>query len=81
MCMDKETSNLIKLKMLDEFYFEAEKIFSEYFESKFNDYTFKSHINRFFDSWKLCRLDLRNLGGELNSIKLYMAARFSSWPT
>ena len=84
MCMDKKTSNLFKFKILDNFIFEAEKIFNGYFESNSDNYIFKNHINRFFDSWKICRLDLRNLGGKFNSVNLlndesFLNIKYPTW--
>lgn len=69
--MDNEnTVNSNKLEMIDAFYLEIKKIFNEYFEGNFNILTFKQQIDRFYDSWKICRLDIRNSGGESNSVKV-----------
>ena len=61
--------NTFKLKMIETFYDETCKIFYEYFKGKYDIRRFEYYINRYFNAWKTCRIDLRNKG-ETASLKV-----------
>lgn len=56
--MDNENElNSIKYKMIETFYNETERIFREYFKRQ-NINQFNRQINRYFNAWKYCRIDI-----------------------
>lgn len=61
--------NSMKWKMLNTFYFEVKQIFYKYFNGDINNFEFNRKINRYFNAWKIGRIDLRNRGSASNSIK------------
>lgn len=58
-----------KLKMIEAFYDETCRIFYEYFKGNYDIQRFEYYINRYFNAWKTCRIDLRNKG-ETASLKV-----------
>lgn len=54
-----EEMNSIKIKMIETFYDETKRLFEEYFKGNSIDW-FKHQINRYFNTWKQCRIDIKN---------------------
>lgn len=80
----KNELNSIKLKMLDEFYGETKQIFRKYFNGNFTIDNVKYQINRYYESWHTFRLDIRNKGKKLNSIRSlddgdYLTIKYPKW--
>lgn len=66
---DENEIDSMKFKMIDTFYFEVKQIFYEYLEGNINNYKLNKNINRYYNSWNVSRLDIRNTGTKSNSIK------------
>ncbi|WP_407453392.1 LicD family protein [Methanobrevibacter sp.] len=62
--------DLMKLEMIDTFYLEVKQICYKYFNGDINNFELNRQINRYFNSWNVSRLDVRNTGTKSNSIKL-----------
>lgn len=68
--MDYENKiDSIKLKMIESFHIETNKIFSNFFKGDSSIDGFKYQINRYFNALKTCRIDMSNKG-EDTSLKV-----------
>lgn len=62
--------NVMKWKMINTFHFEIKQIYYKYFNEVINNFEFERQLNRYFNSWNISRLDVRNVGTDTNYIKI-----------
>lgn len=76
--------NPIKSEMLIDFKKEVEKIYSLYDTNRIQFSEFNRLINNYLNKWEECRVDIKNIGNENNSIKLLgkdrnVSIEFPNW--